>query len=232
MGTERGEYKVQILRTYHDERNAGKWTIKQAIMAATAAPTMFPKYEKKGSGMVYMDVAVHGLCNPSEVLYARCAEVKRKGSHRREGLFLDIGTGAQKCNVNFGRLPKFLNTARKQAREKFTDTETPNRAAVATLCNGDEEIYHRLNVPIPPEMGTVKSHHYTKIDELGGLAEKWCGGAGQARLQEIATRVVDVLTGRYERNTLPDFHRKRSYEVCNGHNFADPEAGAGVCIFR
>jgi hypothetical protein len=228
------KFVPRMLRTYDESdiepENGTGWTIKAALMAATAAPTVFPTYQYEERG--YVDAASYGMNNPAVESYG---ELQRLYLHRKEALFLDVGTGTHERLLlpSGSDFRKNASTVFKQMLSQPTDTRLPSQM-VELSCNGlngSETTYYRVDVKFPSECESIKSHHYNKIPVLGDqVAEYNKNLEARDKIEQVSRRIVDVLTGDYHRKETPWVRQARLYEPCN--RVGVPGSSNGICLFK
>jgi hypothetical protein len=215
---------VHILQTDPDENLQEKdWTIKQAILAATAAPTYFAGYQHP-SGRAFIDAAFRGYNNPSVLIYSKIKEIS---GHRREALFLDVGTGYH-GPLPFQKWRKFRAII-SWAIRGLTDTKPP-ASEVENKCNPgqNEKIYYRLDVQYPVTWSFVQTHHYKMIPDIKThVAKSVLRDDLRIIIEEVSQRMVELIRGEY--NNKGDFEAIRD-RMCDPCNRADSRAA--VCFFK
>jgi hypothetical protein len=232
---ERNKFTMRHLRTYGASdtgpNNGTGWTIKAAIMAATAAPTMFPAYTY--DSRLYVDAAFLRFNNPAEISYL---EMKRLTPHCKEALFLDIGTGNRErafMPSDFHRR-QCLGTLWRDVRSQFTCTEVPSQN-VGKACNGDrisETTYHRLDVKFPRNREPFKSHQFKKLDELEDYVADALRMKSELneKTKEVATRIANMITRKYSESATQVLGDARLRDPCN--LVAIHDTRPGVCFLK
>ncbi|KAA8896058.1 acyl transferase/acyl hydrolase/lysophospholipase [Sphaerosporella brunnea] len=225
-------FVIRLLRTYgcSDGGGAG-WTIKAAIMAATAAPSIFPSYRYNNKD--WADAAAWSLNNPARITYL---EMKKLWApHCKEVLFLDVGTGTLEDSLetsDFAGL-KFLTALFRKLRTMYTSPEEASELVRAACNNNIGEItYYRLDVKFPREWKLVGPGDYKKLSQL----ENYVVGVLRTdselneHVQRASRRIVDALTGTHSKDTSPSLELARFLQCCNLIKPLDTHPG--VCFLN
>jgi hypothetical protein len=217
----------RVLCTHTGDGTLEAWTIKQAIMAATAAPIYFPSYEHPGSKKIFLDAAMAGLSNPSVLIYGR---IKRVIGHRKEALLLDIGTGRRdQPSLNpFKRFRNIPAICTWMGGALMDNRHTEEMAKL--LCNGTpQRTYHRLDVIYPGKSKPIQIYHHQRLAEIEGYVKDHIKDPkASTEITDAAALIAIVLERKYENiGTLKERH-ERLYDPCNK---ANPDH-SGVCLFK
>jgi hypothetical protein len=224
----------KLLRTYEADdtkSSAGTgWTIKAAILAATAAPYILPGYEHSNE-RAYVDAAL-AYNNPVELCYY---EMKRLYAHHKEELFLDIGTGTTKQTLMpsdyYGPF-RFWKTAYKVFRSGITDPNPPSRR-IQACCNDNssEKTYYRFEVQLPQNVELPSVYEYKKLkDVVSCVARHNRQPEVKEMVRQVVFRIADVLSDKYFGKGNPDVQHARLRDPCNRVPW--PGSSAGVCFFK
>jgi len=211
---------LRMLCTHPEDNDIGdKWTILQTIMAATAAPTYFQPYTHP-SGEVYIDAAFRGHNNPCELAYER---MKNLTGHRKEALFLDIGTGTHHRTLHLFSFWRNLKITFRMGCSQITDTTIPSNR-VEGYCNrgNSEKTYYYLNVEYPKP---IRCHHYNELENIKDYVSKYVQERAPL-FDEIAQRIFDVMSKEYHRKGSPREMQDRYHDPCNR------AASSSVCFFK
>ncbi|KAF8245896.1 FabD/lysophospholipase-like protein [Wilcoxina mikolae CBS 423.85] len=215
---------IQMLSTHPEGDDMGHgWTIKQAIMAATAAPLYFPTYTHAPSGRAYIDAAFRRHNNPCLLVYER---MKKLNHHRKEALFLDVGTGTHDRTLHLSDFWGNVRTTFGALCSQHTETALPS-TIVEGYCNRgySEKTYYRLDVEYPRKGGSIKPHHHRKLKKIEECVNTQYHNQ-PLLLDEVARRIVDVMSGDYHRKGSHSQRQKRLHDPCN----KAAGSSAGVCF--
>ncbi|KAI5800498.1 acyl transferase/acyl hydrolase/lysophospholipase [Pyronema domesticum] len=209
--------KVRIIHTDPDENVSEKeWTVKETILAATAAPTYFPGYQHP-SGRAFIDAAFDGYNNPSVLIYKKMKDFSR---HRREALILDVGTGCHNRIALPFKTWKNIPTIFSWVLQMPTDPNPPASEA-AIMCNAgqSEAIYYRLDVNYPDTWKAIKTHHYKKIDDIRDNFTSFVKqDALRNTIAQVSQRIVEVLRNEYNNKGGFTAMQERMCDQCNRAN--------------